>query len=140
MKIIFEGRIAKLKKERQYLKSTWSCQCKVNKSCYLKGEPEWEDKVCSTSTLDARVRELLRALDKSCPDHRVCQVLSPEILQRLARPEQCRTEARNLWKNVFHKLYVIIRDFSDVLQQKFDIGDYSLEEKIERNQRCKVRL
>jgi hypothetical protein len=104
----------------------------------VKGEPEWEDRVCSTITLDARVRELLKALDQSCPDHRVCQILSPEILQRLARPEQCRKEARNLWKNVFHKLYVMIRDFSDVLQQKFDIGDYSLD-RIEQNQRCKVR-
>ena len=112
---------------------------KVNKSCCIKGEPEWEDRVCSKSTLDARVKELLKALDQSCPDHKVCQVLSPEILQRLARPEQCRKEARHLWRNVFHKLYVMIRDFSDVLQQKFDIGDYSLEEKIEQNQQCRVR-
>jgi hypothetical protein len=31
----------------------------------------------------------------------------------------------------------MIRDFSDVLQQKFDIGDYSLFENIQQNQRCK---
>ena len=103
-----------------------------------KGELEWEDRVCSTSTLDDRVRELLKALDQTCPDHKVCQILSPEILQRLARPDQCRLEARDLWKTVFHRLYLMIRDFSDVLQQKFDIGDYSLFENIQQNQRCKV--
>lgn len=99
----------------------------------VKGEPEWEDRVCATRTLDERVRVLLEALP--CPHHRVCQILSPELLRRLARPDQCRNVARNLWRNLFHKLYLMIRDFSDVLQQKFDIGDYST---MHQNQRCKV--
>lgn len=99
------------------------------------GEPDWEDRVCSTKSLNDRVRVLLEALP--CPQHRVCQILSPETLRRLAREEEeCKRVARDLWKNVFHKLYLMIHDFSDVFQQKFDIGEYSA---MHENQRCKVR-
>ena len=111
---------------------------KGNRILTVKAEPEWEDRVCTTTTLDSRVQELLKALDNTCPDHQVCQILSPEVLRRLARPELCREEARRLWKHVFHDLNMKIRDFSDVLQHKFDIGDYSLEETKQQNQRCKV--
>ena len=54
----------------------------------------------------------------------------------LARPDKCFQVARDLWKNLFHKLYLINRDFSDVFQLKFDIGNYST---MQENQRCKVR-
>ena len=101
----------------------------------VKGEPAWEDRVCATRSLDERVGILLEALP--CPSHRVCQILSPEVLRRLARPDQCRQVARDLWKNLFHKLYLMIRDFSDVLQQKFDIGKYST---VHQNHRCKVGI
>ena len=102
----------------------------------VKGALEWERRVCEeTDTLDLRVKELLKALP--CPQHKVCQILSPEDLQELAKPpKQCRQKAQDLWKNLFHKLYLIIRDFSDVFQQKFDIGNYSA---MHENQRCKVR-
>ena len=102
----------------------------------LQGESAWEDRVCATRTLNDRVHVLLEALP--CHLHRVCQILSPTLLQRLARPDECRQVARDLWRNVFHKLHLMIRDFSDVLQHKFDIGDYSLHEDIQQNQRCKV--
>lgn len=102
----------------------------------VKGEPEWEDRVCATTTLDQRVHVLLEALP--CPQHRVCQILSPQDLRELARPDQCRQVARNLWKTKFHRLYLMIRDFSDVLQQKFDIGEYSSVNE-QHQQRCKVR-
>ena len=100
----------------------------------VQGESAWEDRVCATSTLNDRVHVLLEALP--CPQHRVCQILSPTLLRRLARPDECRQVARELWRNVFHKLYLMIRDFSDVLQQKFDIGDYWT---MHRNEMCKVR-
>ena len=45
----------------------------------VKGESSWEDRVCATRTLDDRVRVLLEALP--CPAHRVCQILSPEVLR-----------------------------------------------------------
>ena len=67
----------------------------------------------------------------------VCQILSPEVLQMLARPDKCFQVARDLWKNLFHKLYLINRDFSDVFQLKFDIGNYST---MQENQRCKVSI
>lgn len=102
----------------------------------VKGEPEWEDRVCATTTLDQRVHVLLEALP--CPQHRVCQILSPQDLRELARPDQCRQVARNLWKTKFHKLYLMIRDFSDVLQQKFDIGEYSSVNEHHQHW-CKVR-
>ena len=100
----------------------------------VQGESAWEDRVCATSTLNDRVHVLLEALP--CSQHRVCQILSPTLLRRLARPDECRQVARDLWRNVFHKLYLMIRDFSDVLQQKFDIGDYST---MHQNEMCKVR-
>ena len=101
----------------------------------LQGESAWEDRVCATRTLNDRVHVLLEALP--CHLHRVCQILSPTLLQRLARPDECRQVARDLWRNVFHKLHLMIRDFSDVLQQKFDIGNYST---MHENEMCKVRL
>ena len=55
----------------------------------------------------------------------------------LARPDKCFQVARDLWKNLFHKLYLINRDFSDVFQLKFDIGNYST---MQENQRCKVGI
>ena len=101
----------------------------------LQGESAWEDRVCATRTLNDRVHVLLEALP--CHLHRVCQILSPTLLQRLARPDECRQVARDLWRNVFHKLHLMIRDFSDVLQQKFDIGNYST---MHENEMCKVRI
>ena len=110
----------------------WSSQPDI---LSLQGESAWEDRVCATRTLNDRVHVLLEALP--CPQHRVCQILSPTLLRRLARPDQCRQVARDLWRNVFHKLYLMIRDFSDVLQQKFDIGDYTT---MHENEMCKVRM
>jgi hypothetical protein len=101
----------------------------------VKGESAWEERVCSTSnSLDERVKVLLEALP--CPQHRLCQILSPQDLRELARPDRCRQVVRDKWKKLFHKLYLVIRDFSEVFQQKFDIGDYSAA--IHENQRCKV--
>ena len=74
-----------------------------------------------------------------CPHHKVCQILSPNVLRSLARPPDiCRQVARDLWKNLFHKLFLMIRDFSDVFQQKLDLGQYNSLNDEENIQRCKV--
>lgn len=96
------------------------------------GAVEWADRVCNTTTLDERVRLLLEALP--CPQHRLCQVLSPSDLVDIARPDKCHDVVHTKWRTLFHKLYVVIRDFSEVFQHKFDIGDYSA---MYENQRCK---
>ena len=69
----------------------------------------------------------------------MCQILSPDVLRNLARPtDKCRQVARDLWKNLFHKLFWMIRDFSDVFQQKLDLGQYNSLNDEENIQRCKV--
>ena len=109
----------------------------LNKIFIFSGVAEWVERVCNKNNLDERVQVLLEALP--CPQHKVCQILSPNVLRNLARPpDQCRQEARDLWKNLFHKLFWMIRDFSDVFQQKLDLGQYNFLNDEENIQRCKV--
>ena len=99
------------------------------------GASEWLNRVCSANQLDQRVKELLNALI-SCPQHKVCQVLSPEELRNLGDDKTCRHEAGRLWKR-FHQIFLVIRDFSDVFQEKFDTADYSV---IFNSNQCQVRV
>ena len=99
------------------------------------GASEWLNRVCSANQLDQRVKELLNALI-SCPQHKVCQFLSPEELRNLGDDKTCRHEAGRLWKR-FHQIFLVIRDFSDVFQEKFDTADYSV---IFNSNQCQVRV
>jgi len=99
------------------------------------GAIEWMDRVCSANSLDQRVRELLSAL-WSCPQHRVCQILSPEELRNLSDNKLCRHEASKLWTR-FRNIFLVIRDFSDVFQEKFDTADYSV---IFNSNQCQVGI
>jgi hypothetical protein len=96
---------------------------------------EWLNRVCSAGTLDRRVKELLSAL-LSCPQHRVCQILSPEELRNLSDNTLCRQQASKLFLR-FKDIFLVIRDFSDVFQEKFDTADYSV---IFNSNQCQVRL
>ena len=91
----------------------------------IKGSLRWIDRVCNASTLDRRVRELLTAI-WLCPQHKVCQILSPEELRNLGGDDHlCRYQASKLWQR-FRNIFLVIRDFSDVFQEKFDTADYSV--------------
>ena len=100
----------------------------------FQGSMAWIDRVCTSSTLDRRVKELLTAL-WLCPQHKVCQILSPEELRNLSDDHLCRQEASKLWHR-FRNIFLVIRDFSDVFQEKFDTADYSV---IFNSNQCQVK-
>lgn len=102
----------------------------------MHGSMHWIDRVCNASTLDRRVKELLTAV-WLCPQHKVCQILSPEELRNLGgNGHQCKHQASKLWHR-FRNIFLVIRDFSDVFQEKFDTADYSV---IFNSNQCQASL
>jgi hypothetical protein len=98
------------------------------------GGPAWARRVCSSSPLDARVKLLLA--ESPCRQHRVCQVLSPTDLQRVASDATCMEEVKTKWWKLFHRVDKILHEFELGFINKFDIDRYSVEFDVDQ---CKVR-
>ncbi len=99
------------------------------------GGPSWARRVCSASALDDRVRLLLS--ESPCRRHRVCQVLSPTDLQRVASDATCMEEVRHKWWKLFHKVDKILVDFEQAFTKKLDSDRYSVKFQVDQ---CRVRI
>ncbi len=101
---------------------------------HLHNGPSWVRRVCSRRDLDSRVRELLRA--NPCPQHQVCQVLSPRDLQGIASGDaaECAATVERWWRT-FHAIRKALVEFERIFTTRFDIGDFSVMHEVDQ---CKV--
>lgn len=100
----------------------------------LRAGADWAKHVCAPRDLDERVRRLLR--ESPCEQHRVCQVLSPKDLQKIASDSSACVKRVELWWRRFHAISRAILDFELVFTTSLDIDLYSIKYEVEQ---CKVR-
>ncbi len=108
----------------------------VESPLHLHNGPDWVRRVCSRRDLDSRVRELLRA--NPCPQHQVCQVLSPRDLKGVASGDEREcVETVERWWRTFHAIRKALVEFERIFTTRLDIGGFSVMHEVEQ---CKVRL
>ena len=85
---------------------------------------QWEKEICKKSdkSLEYRVKKILDGgLKGICDEHYVCEIFSPEDLQKIGSNDlrQCSGVVNKWWRK-FHRLYISIRHFEQIYQPKFD--------------------